>query len=65
MSRSGQQQQHYEHLLFGTVTEAEFNPLLHRLRGLCDYATSGGIPFVDRELGYKIGKCAAVAMTQR
>lgn len=48
-------QQHYEHLLFGSVTEAELHPLLHRLRGLCDYATTGAIPFTDREIGYKIG----------
>ena len=48
-------QHHYEHLLFGCVTEAELPALLHRLRGLCDYATTGGIPFLDREVGYKIG----------
>lgn len=48
-------QQQYEHLLFGSVTDAELNPLLHRLRGLCDYATAGGVPFTDREIGYKIG----------
>ena len=47
--------QQYEHLLFGSVTDAELNPLLHRLRGLCDYATAGGVPFTDREIGYKIG----------
>ena len=49
-------QHHYEHLLFGCVTEAELQPLLHRLRGLCDYATTGGVPFLDREVGYKIGR---------
>lgn len=45
----------YEHLLFGSVTESELPSLMHRLRGLCDYATRGGVPFVDREIGYKIG----------
>ena len=49
-------QHHYEHLLFGCVTEVELQPLLHRLRGLCDYATTGGVPFLDREVGYKIGR---------
>ena len=53
-AKSGQQQ--YEYLLFGSVAEAELPPLLHRLRGLCEYATNGGIPFMDREIGYKIGK---------
>lgn len=52
MSRSGQQ---YEHLLFGSVAENDVSSLLHRLRGLSDHATGGGIPFVDREIGYKIG----------
>ena len=56
MSKSHQ----YEHLLFGSVTESELPALLHRLRGLCEYATSGGIPFVDREIGYKIGDYYAV-----
>ena len=51
MSKSSQ----YEYLLFGSVTDSELPSLLHRLRGLCDYATGGGIPFVDREIGYKIG----------
>lgn len=52
----------YEHLLFGSVTEAELSPLLHRLRGLCDYATTGGIPFLDREVGYKIGAHLALIL---
>ena len=52
MSKSSQQ---YEHLLFGSVADAELTQLLDRLRGLCDYATAGGITFVDREIGYKIG----------
>ena len=52
-AKSGQQ--HNEQLLFGSVTEAELPSLLDRLRGLCDYATSGGIPFLDRELCYRIG----------
>ncbi len=55
MSTRSSGQQQYEHLLFGSVTVAELSPLLHRLRGLCEYATGGGIPFVDREIGYKIG----------
>ena len=54
MARSTTPQQ-YEHLLFGSVTDGELTPLLHRLRGLCDYSTAGGLPFVDREIGYKIG----------
>ena len=54
MSKSSQ----YEYLLFGSVTDSELHSLLHRLRGLCDYATGGGIPFVDREIGYKIGDFA-------
>ena len=45
----------YEHLLFGSVTEANLQALLHRLRGLCDGATEGGIEFCDREITYKIG----------
>ena len=47
--------QQYEHLLFGSVTEANLQALLHRLRGLCDSATEGGIEFCDREITYKIG----------
>ena len=47
--------QQYEHLLFGSVTEANLQALLHRLRGLCDGATEGGIEFCDREITYKIG----------
>lgn len=53
MAKSSQHQ--YEYLLFGSVQETDLEPLLHRLRGLCDYATTGGIPFTDRELVYKIG----------
>lgn len=45
----------YEYLLFGSVSEANLEALLHRLRGLCDYAATGGIPFKERELTYKIG----------
>ena len=52
--KSGQQQ--IEHLLFGSVSEDELKPLLDRLRGLCDFATTGGIPFTDREIAYKIGE---------
>ena len=56
MIASKANQHHYEHLLFGCVTEGELQPLLHRLRGLCDYATTGGVPFLEREVGYKIGR---------
>ena len=52
MQRGGSQ---YEYLLFGSVSEANLDALLHRLRGLCDYAVTGGIPFKERELTYKIG----------
>ena len=48
-------QQQIEHLLFGSVSEEELKPLLDRLRGLCDFATTGGVPFTDREIAYKIG----------
>jgi hypothetical protein len=48
-------QQQIEHLLFGSVSEEELKPLLDRLRGLCDFATTGGVPFMDREIAYKIG----------
>ena len=47
----------YEHLLYGSVTESNLPTLLHRLRGLCDFATQGGIPFSDREIALKIGGC--------
>ncbi len=47
--------QQYEFLLFGNVSEADVTALLHRLRGLCDYATTGGVAFTDREITYKIG----------
>lgn len=56
--KSGQQQ--IEHLLFGSVSEEELKPLLDRLRGLCDFATTGGVPFIDREIAYKIGKCSSI-----
>ena len=55
MAKSSQHQ--YEYLLFGSVSDSDVAPLLHRLRGLCDYATTGGVPFTDRELTYKIGEC--------
>lgn len=32
--------QQYEFLLFGSLSESNLPTLLHRLRGLCDYATS-------------------------
>ena len=48
--------QYYEYLLFGSVSEKDLSPLLHRLRGLCDSATTGGISYVDRELAFKIGE---------
>ena len=46
--------QQYEYLLFGSVSEANLPALLHRLRGLCDYSSSGGVPFTDREITFKI-----------
>ena len=48
--------QYYEYLLFGSVSEKDIPALLHRLRGLCDFATTGGISYVDRELAFKIGE---------
>jgi mediator of RNA polymerase II transcription subunit 18 len=47
--------QQYEFLLYGAVSQINLPTLLHRLRGLCDFATSGGIPFTDREIVLKIG----------
>ena len=44
-----------EHILYGSVTETNLPVLFHRLRGLCDYATEGGIPFSDREITLRIG----------
>ena len=49
-------QQQYEYLLFGSVPESNVQSLLHRLRGLCDFATTGGLPFTDREIAYRIGE---------
>ena len=49
-------QQLYEFLLFGSVSETELTSLLHRLRGLCDFATCGGIEFCDKEQTFKIGQ---------
>lgn len=40
--------------MFGSVAEANLQALLHRLRGLCDNATEGGLEFCDREITYKI-----------
>lgn len=54
MAVSKGSQHQYQYLLFGSVTENDLNPLLHRLRGLCDYATTGGARFTDREITYKI-----------
>ena len=48
-------QQLYEFLLFGSVSDSELPSLLHRLRGLADFATCGGIAFIDKEQTYKIG----------
>jgi len=45
----------YEFILFGSVSETELPSLLHRLRGLCEFSTCGGIQFTDKELTYKIG----------
>ena len=47
--------QQCEHLLYGSVTETNLPVLFHRLRGLCDYATEGGISFTDREITLRIG----------
>lgn len=47
--------QQYEYLLFGSVTDGNVSTLLHRLRGLCDYASSGGTPFTDKEIVLKSG----------
>lgn len=47
--------QQYEFVLYGSVSENNLPALLHRLRGLCDYATEGGSPFTDREYVLKIG----------
>ena len=48
--------QQYEFVLYGSVSENNLGGLLHRLRGLCDYATEGGSPFQDREFCLKIGR---------
>ena len=50
--------QQYEFVLYGSVSESNLTALLHRLRGLCDYATEGGSPFQDREFVLKIGRCS-------
>ncbi|XP_064384123.1 mediator of RNA polymerase II transcription subunit 18-like [Halichondria panicea] len=47
-------QQLYEFLLVGSVSDSELPSLLHRLRGLADFATCGGIAFIDKEQTYKI-----------
>ena len=48
--------QSYEYVLYGSVSAANHPALLHRLRGLCTGATTGGITFKDREITYKIGQ---------
>ena len=65
--RGGSHQQQYEFLLFGSVSEADVKALLHRLRGLCDFATTGGVSFTDREITYKIGELigTGLAITSR
>ena len=52
-SSSGQS---YEYVLYGSVSAANQPALLHRLRGLCTGATTGGAPFKEREITYKIGQ---------
>ena len=47
--------QSYEYVLYGSVSPANHAALLHRLRGLCTGATTGGSTFTDREITYKIG----------
>lgn len=54
-------QQQNEYLLFGSVSDAHHGALLHRLRGLCDFATTGGVPFCDRELTYQISAGTAMS----
>lgn len=46
--------QSYEYVLYGSVSPANHSALLHRLRGLCTGATTGGVSFTDREITYKI-----------
>ena len=58
-----QHMQQYEYLLFGSVQERDVPALLHRLRGLCDYATTGGLPFTDKEITYRIGKLSCFLST--
>ena len=48
--------QSYEYVLYGSVSPANHPALLHRLRGLCTGATTGGVSFTDREITYKIGR---------
>ena len=48
--------QSYEYVLYGSVSPANHPALLHRLRGLCTGATTGGVPFNDREITYKVGQ---------
>ena len=48
--------QSYEYVLYGSVSPANHSALLHRLRGLCTGATTGGASFTDREITYKIGQ---------
>jgi mediator of RNA polymerase II transcription subunit 18 len=51
--------QSYEYVLYGSVSPANHAALLHRLRGLCTGATTGGSSFTDREITYKIEAGAA------
>ena len=56
--------QQHEFLLYGSVSETNLPTLLHRLRGLCDFATNGGTPFTDREIILKIGGRARESVPQ-
>ena len=57
--------QSYEYVLYGSVSPANHTTLLHRLRGLCTGATTGGVAFTDREITYKIGICKRFSLALR
>lgn len=54
--------QSYEYVLYGSVSPANHVALLHRLRGLCAGATTGGTSFADREITYKIGQLGYIEL---
>jgi len=55
MAVFGRQNQ-LEYFLQGSVGKDSVNTLLHRLRGLCDGASSQVATFVDHEMVYTLGK---------